>query len=320
MNGHPDRPGQTGTGQGTAQPEMGRPAASRPVVLDFDASVLPLSPDELRIPLGDWQEDIRFGCTLRRYAALENHLEALMPPEHGCVFTGSGDYHHLSLYLLRHLARRSALAPASLDLVVCDNHPDNMRYPFGLHCGSWVRHAAGLACIRQIHVIGLASTDITLAHAWEQYLAPLVRKKLVYWSVGRRADWLGLLGRGGQARSFASAGELAAAVAPVLRTSGCLYLSIDKDVLSPAVARTTWDQGVFGLEHLEAVICACSGRLVGADITGDVSAYAYAGRGKRFLVRLDGQHNTDAARLASWRQAQQAVNAHLLTLLRPAMA
>jgi len=195
MNEHPNA---------TEQAESG---LLRPVILDFDASVPPLSVDEVRIPVNDWQEAIRFGCTLRTYAALASHLDGLIPPEHGCVFTGSGDYHHLSLYLLRRLARRKALAPGSLDVVVCDNHPDNMRYPFGLHCGSWVRHAAALACIRHIHVIGITSPDITFAHAWENYLMPLARKKLFYWSVGRRAAWLGLLGRGDHVRSSTQPGS-----------------------------------------------------------------------------------------------------------------
>ncbi|MCL2457376.1 MAG: hypothetical protein FWF31_00715 [Desulfobulbus sp.] len=293
---------------------------ARPVILDFDDSGPPLSPDTLRIPLSDWQESIRFGCTLRNYAALASRLDGLMPLECGCVFTGSGDYHHLSLYLLRRLARHRDLVPGCLDVVVCDNHPDNMRYPFGLHCGSWVRHAVALACVRHIHVIGITSADITLAHAWENYLAPFVRKKLFYWSVGRRAAWLGLLGRRAHSRSFDSAGELVAAFTPVARDSGCLYLSIDKDVLSPAVARTTWDQGVFGLEDLEMVIRACSGKLAGADITGDVSAYAYGGVFKRLLCRLDGQRGLDAATSASWQKVQLAVNARLLALLRQTMS
>ena len=67
----------------------------RPVVLDIDASVGPL-PDGLVLPLGEWQEAIRFGCslaTMRRFRAL---LDAQLPARHGTVFTGSGDFHHLS--------------------------------------------------------------------------------------------------------------------------------------------------------------------------------------------------------------------------------
>ena len=81
--------------------------AGRPVVLDFDASVPFLGPEEIRLPLADWQEDIRFGCPFERYAALEGHLDGLMPDSHGPVFTGSGDYHHLTLCLLKRLFRRA---------------------------------------------------------------------------------------------------------------------------------------------------------------------------------------------------------------------
>ena len=295
-------------------------AKERPVILDFDASVLPLEAGETRIPLSDWQETIRFGCTLRRYAALEARLDSLMPSEYGCVFTGSGDYHHLSLYLLKRLARRERFAPASLDLVVCDNHPDNMRYLFGLHCGSWVRHVAQLPCVRRVHVVGITSPDIGPAHAWENYLTPFVQKKLFYWSVGRRAAWLGLLGRRGHGRSFDSADGLIAAFAPVLRESEAVYLSIDKDVFDPAVARTNWDQGVFAPEHVEEIMRGCSGGLAGCDITGDVSAYAYAGRFKRLLSRLDGQAAPDTGSLERWRTVQQKVNVRLLELFRIAMS
>ena len=34
---------------------------SPPVILDFDGSVLPVAEGERRIPLGSWQEAIRFG-------------------------------------------------------------------------------------------------------------------------------------------------------------------------------------------------------------------------------------------------------------------
>ncbi len=53
------------------------------------------------------------------------------------------------------------------------------------------------------------------------------------------------------------------------------YLSIDKDVFAPEVARTNWDQGRFRLAHASAVIDSLRGGLVGSDITGEVSHYRY---------------------------------------------
>ena len=125
------------------------PLALPPLILDFDASVAPLAENEIRLDLRALQEAIRFGCTRRAFARLGEELRAAWPQTYGCAFTGSGDYHHISLILLQELATRRGLAPASLNLVVCDNHPDNMRYPFGIHCGSWISWAAALPFIRQ---------------------------------------------------------------------------------------------------------------------------------------------------------------------------
>ena len=291
---------------------------TRPVVLDFDASVPFLGPEEIRLPLADWQEDIRFGCAFERYVALENHLDGLMPDDYGPVFTGSGDYHHLTLYLLKRLLRRGVAA--DLDVVVCDNHPDNMRYPFGLHCGSWVSHAAGLPGVRRVHVLGVTSADIGPGHAWENRLAPFMDKKLFYWSLGRGAAWLKLLGRGDHNRRFDSPDALVESLALELRQSPALYLSMDKDVLDPAFARTNWDQGRFAPEHLGAVIEACAGKLLGADVTGDASTYSYAGRFKRILSRLDGQPAPDEETLAAWRADQGAINRRLLNWIAAASA
>ena len=216
---------------------------SPPVILDFDGSVLPVAEGERRIPLGSWQEAIRFGCTRRAFSA----LEAVLPVDCGCAFMGSGDFHHVTLIPLRRLCRR--LPPASLDVVVFDNHPDNMRYPFGIHCGSWVSHAALQPSVRRVHVIGITSGDIGLAHAWENRLTPFLRRKLTYWSVGTDAAWLRLIGRAECCRSFGSADELVRGLLPALADAGNIYLSIDKDVFAEDVVKTNWDQGVFRLSR-----------------------------------------------------------------------
>ena len=289
----------------------------RPLVLDFDASVLPLGAGETRIALGGWQEGIRFGCSWRGFSRLEEHLRTVLPEQYGCVFTGSGDFHHLTLFLLREIARRypALEGPELFDCIVCDNHPDNMRYPFGLHCGSWVSHAAAMACVRHVHVLGICSPDITFPHAWENRLTPFLRRKLTYWSVNRRAGWLKCIGRGEGCRTFFSADALIDAFLPVVNKLPCVYLSLDKDVLSPEVVRTNWDQGVFAEAHLAALATACRGKLVGADICGDVSEHVYASRFKRFLSRMDGQESISCAQRLSWQEVHQALNIKLCHLL-----
>lgn len=290
---------------------------SPPLILDFDGSVLPLSAAEIRIHLEDWQETARFGCSLSEYARLEEHLGRALPQSYGCVFTGSGDFHHLSLFLLRRLAERQKTPPRSLTLVVLDNHPDNMRYPFGLHCGSWVRHAASLDCIRHIHVLGLTSGDVGPMRAWENYLSPFLRKRLTYWSVNAHLGWLRLLGRGAYGRSFENADALVEAFLPVLGQAEKVYLSLDKDVFSPDIVKTNWDQGVMEFEHARAILSGCSGKLAGADVTGDVSRHVFKSRFKRLLSRLDGQETPPPEKMRAWRAAQQSMNKKLLPLLVP---
>jgi len=295
----------------TIPPFAGRP----PLILDFDGSVLPLGANETRIPLGAWQERMRFGCFQRHFSLLENHLRSLMPKEYGCVFVGSGDFHHLTLLLLRETAQR--LCPLSpFDLVVCDNHPDNMRYPFGLHCGSWVSHAAALNCVRHVHVLGICSSDVTLAHAWENTLTPFLRRKLTCWTVNRRADWLGLAGRRDSCRVFPSADALIDAFFPVLEAISHAYISIDKDVLGPDIVRTNWDQGVFTEKHLEAILGAGRRKIVGVDLCGDISDYHYSSLLKQFLSRLDGQRPLSSAQIIEAQERHTVLNRKLLEWLQ----
>src|SRR6185503_17620394 len=79
------------TNRGGARVNM---SVQRPVVLDIGGSVGEL-PNRLVLPLAEWQEAIRFGCsraTMRRFRTL---LDARLPAQYGTVFTGSGDFHHL---------------------------------------------------------------------------------------------------------------------------------------------------------------------------------------------------------------------------------
>ena len=54
-------------------------------------------------------------------------------------------------------------------------------------------------------------------------------------------------------------------------TEGRIYISIDKDALSPDHAATNWDQGSLSLEHMKAIIEALAqGRkIIGVDICGE---------------------------------------------------
>ena len=279
----------------------------RPVVLDIDRSVGAL-PDRLVLPLEHWQESIRFGCSLATMRRFRSMLEQLLPDRYGTVFTGSGDFHHLSWPLI---ARLPTAGP--FQVVVLDNHPDNMRFPFGVHCGSWVRKVALLPQVSQVHVLGITSADIGPGHAWENYLTPLRRGKLRYWSMGADVGWAGRLGLGHAFRDFDTPDALVDAFVQFQRAQTLpSYLSIDKDAFAPEVAHTNWDQGRLLASHALAVIDSLRQGLVGSDINGEVSHYRYRSWWKRRLSAIDEQPQIDPAMLAGWQAQQHALNLQLL--------
>jgi hypothetical protein len=282
-----------------------------PVALDFDASVGDL-PGLVRIALASHQEAIRFGCARSRITALAEILRERMPDQYGTVLMGSGDFHHVSWPLIE---RQAGNGP--LRVVVFDNHPDNMRFPFGVHCGSWVRRVAMLPFVSHVHVVGITSGDIGLAHSWENYLRPLLTGKLTYWSTSVDTSWSKVLGMGNAFRSFRDTRQLLDAFGAMLQQQRePTYLSIDKDVFSREVVQTNWDQGVMLERDVDEVIDALAGSIVGSDITGEISSYAYEARWKRWLSAGDGQDIVVApADIARWQVDQHALNLRLVARL-----
>ena len=279
----------------------------KPRILDFDGGVLPLT-DERRIMLGAWQEAIRFGCANRVFSRLDAELGEFADRSRDTVFLGSGDYHHLSHLLIR----RYAQLVRPLQVVLFDNHPDNMRYPFGIHCGSWVWHVSRLPFVSRIHVLGITSRDVEAAHGWENHLRNLRSGKVRYWCVGRDLSWMKTVGIT-QSLSFDSTAEMLDAFSgEITKTTDPIYLTIDKDVLSPADAHTNWDQGVMRLSELQVAIAMFKARIVGSDVTGEVSVYQYQSRFKRLLSGLDGQPEIDGGDLLRWQGEHQQINRQLL--------
>lgn len=292
--------------------EEGRTVTARlPLILDFDGSVRGIARATV-LPLQPWQEAIRFGCRWRDFQRLASRLTEQLPANYGCVLTGSGDYHHLSYLLLQRVTQ-------PLQLIVCDNHPDTMRYPLGIHCGSWVWWASRLPQVSAIHVLGICSHDISWRHRWEIHAGPQLRRKLTYWSLDVSSRWLNWPGRRPDPHCFHDPDTLMAQFLSQLAPLP-VYLSLDKDVLSPQVVTTNWDQGRLLPQHLIGLIRACRGRLLGADITGEASAYRFQRRFKRWLCALDGQPLADPAQLAAWQWQHRQLNRLLLAEITPALA
>jgi hypothetical protein len=281
--------------------------ANRPVIFDIDASVGPLR-DRLVLPLEHWQEALRFGCSLATMRRFSRLLDELLPAEHGTVFLGSGDFHHLSWPLIERLPRSKPF-----QVVVLDNHPDNMRFPFGVHCGSWVRKVAMLPQVSHVDVLGITSADIGAGHAWENYLTPLRRQKLTYWSIGVDTSWSRRIGLAQAFRNFDTAEAMVDAFVDLQRSQTMpSYLSIDKDVFAPEVAHTNWDQGQLLTGHALDLISSLRHGLVGSDINGEVSHYRYRSWWKRRLSAMDEQPPIDPALLSEWQAQQHALNLQLL--------
>ena len=102
-----------------------------------------------------------------------------------------------------------------------------------------------------------------------------------------------------------------------------VYVTIDKDLLSPGEAGTNWDQGRTSVAFLHALIAgAVAGRrLIGADVVGDWSAADYGGglvdgllkRGEAILNQPWRPPSADAL------AANQAINLGLLEQIRSAI-
>ena len=288
---------------------MSFPDMRTPLIFDLDGSVRDIGAAE-RVPLQDWQERLRFSCSrkdLRRFG--EDIAPALAQP-HGTVLLGSGDFHHLSLPLVEREARQRRLR-----VVVLDNHPDNMRFLFGIHCGSWVGRAANLPGVVDVHVLGISSPDVGSAHAWENQLGVLRSGRVHYWCVDVDTSWAAKRGVN-TLHGFASPQQLLAEFIPAMANDPTpVYFSIDKDVFAPEVVRTNWDQGRFLLDDALAVISALKPRIVASDITGEVSIHRYRSLFKRLLSRLDDQPAPSASEIDAWQCEQATVNRALIAAL-----
>ena len=278
------------------------------LILNFDHSVGDVN-DASQIDLTAWQETIRFGASVKTFSKFVNCLNHLLPQTYGTALLGSGDYHHLSWPLIERYENKGPF-----QVVIFDNHPDNMRFPWRIHCGSWVRRVALLPYVSHVHVVGITSHDIGLGAAWEQYWGPLLKGKLTYWSMQVDVRWANYIGLGQAFRSYATPDALIAGFLQELPRQPT-YLSIDKDVLALTEARTNWDQGQLLERHLMQTIDALRSHIIGSDITGEVSQWRYQTWWKRLFSALDGQKAIPMEQLKAWQRDHHALNQRLLAAI-----
>jgi hypothetical protein len=282
-----NRPPQRTVGEGDARMFL--------QVLDLDGGVVAQEDVLARyrpavLDARDWGPWIRMGCGFGRFRRFTARLAGFqsMTASSGRRLTlyGSGDFHHVSLALVRQIT-------TPFNLLVLDNHPDWMRgVPF-LHCGTWLYHAARLPQVQQIFHVG-GDVDFDNYYRW---MAPwkLLREKKIVVFPGRRH-----FERGGwsdvpnfpiriEPEAHLTGDRLAELIAPYRRqlASFPLYISLDKDVMTQADSIVNWDSGHVTLNEVCTVLRVflerTEGKLAGMDIVGDWSPVRLRGLLRHFL-------------------------------------
>jgi hypothetical protein len=226
----------------------------------------------------EWGPSIRLACSFGRFRRFERKLAALFgstnDAQPAITFYGSGDFHHVSLALVRRLA-------TPINLLVLDNHPDWMRgVPF-LHCGTWLYHAARLPGVQRIFHVG-GEVDFDNYYQWMAPWRLLHSGKIVVFPAVRRFQrgaWSTVWNE--PVRSGPETPVCRARIEQLLDrfraelASRPLYISVDKDVMGQKEAVVNWDSGRLTLAEvgdvLDVFITAAQGNLAGLDCAGDWS-------------------------------------------------
>ncbi len=275
--------------------------------------------------LGDWGPRVPLGCSFRRFEQFESALAAVLGSAHDpwpmCTFLGSGDFHHVSLALLRRIEQ-------PFNLLILDNHPDWMRGIPVMHCGSWVHHATKLANLRTVYHVG---GDVDFDNNFRR-LAPwasLHSGKIQVIAARRpfrRGPWggLGYPALRAQPHFAATTARIEQLVKPFRDELARwpLYISLDKDVLGAGDAVVNWDSGHLTIPEVEDVLRAFVGaarqQLAGMDVVGDWSAVRVRGWFRRFLHLTE--HPWLNVKPLQAAQRNESLNLRLLKLMTRLMS
>ncbi len=279
------------------------------------------------IPLAEWGPAIRMGCGFGRFRRFERVLAKALGDDlddtSQVTLYGSGDFHHVSLALLRR-------QPRPFNLLMIDNHPDWMRgIPF-LHCGTWLYHASRLPMVRRIFHAG-GEVDFDNGFRWLAPWPELRRGKITVFPAFRRFQrgaWRDVPHeplRPERHRPVCPE-RLDELIAPFRDDLAAvpLYISLDKDVLTEAEAAVNWDSGHLTIAEVRAIVSrfteAAHGNLAGADLLGDWSPVRTHGALRKVLHLTEHPALVVDAAAAARRNAQ--TNRALLEAIigRPAAA
>lgn len=198
----------------------------------------------------------------------------------GIHFIDSGNYHYMTKLWLTKIEKPFAL-------LVYDNHTDMQPPAFGglLSCGGWI--VASLEELENLKHVILIGPDEAAYEQVEETLKEKVtflsREKLqemneaeinrfLTETLHKVCYWDKTMSSQGESEKISK--ELSGEILP-------LYISIDKDVLCPDDAQTTWSQGDMKLTTLLSGVktvleCAkkTGGEIVGVDICGEADVEA----------------------------------------------
>jgi hypothetical protein len=242
------------------------------------------------LPLQAWGPSLRLACSPGSFRRFQDHLRVLTGCDRDVTphwnFIGSGDFHHVSLALLRRL-------PCLCNLLILDNHPDWMRGVPLLHCGTWLHHAARLPGVERIFHLG-GDVDFDNAYRWLAPWSMLRRGKIIVSPARRRFTgrlWAEIphqpmRPRDGESAGLASIAEWLAPFRAELAARP-LYISLDKDVLTAPESVVNWDSGHLTVgevgDVLRAFLDASAGNVAGVDVVGDWSPVRLRGVLRRIL-------------------------------------
>jgi hypothetical protein len=226
----------------------------------------------------EWGPRIRMACGFGPFRRFERNLSDMLggDGDHNphMTFYGSGDFHHVTLALLRRLRE-------PFNLLVLDNHPDWMRgVPF-LHCGTWLRHASLLPMARRIFHVG-GEVDFDNSYRWMAPWKELREGRITAFPAYRRfrrGAWAGVEHEPlrPSPSKHASRNRVEELLRPYRKelADRPLYISFDKDVLAANESVVNWDSGLLAMSEVGAVLdgftAAADGRLAGMDVVGDWS-------------------------------------------------
>ena len=172
----------------------------------------------------------------------EKQLKEMMNdlPLHGIHWLDSGDYHYLSKLWTDRIEE-------PFTLVVLDHHPDMQRPMFGelLSCGSWVRAALEQNdMLKQVYLVGVDDKLIDESRGFNSRVKVVSENELLFQPLD------GIMAR--------------------LQLDYPVFISIDKDVLTPNECSTNWDQGSVTWKQLTALLeYLMQHRVLGIDICGE---------------------------------------------------